>query len=54
MNVRALMLAGLMYSGHIAIWQVIALSFLLGCINALDVPARQSFLIQWTMTSAAG
>ena len=43
---QALMLAGLMYSGHIAIWHVLALSLVLGCINALDVPARQSFLIQ--------
>ena len=43
---QALILAGLMYSGRLAIWHVIALSFLLGFINALDVPARQSFLIQ--------
>ena len=44
--VQALMLAGLMYSGHIAVWHVIVLSLLLGFINALDVPARQSFLVQ--------
>jgi MFS family permease len=43
---QALMLAGLMYSGWIEIWHVIALSLLLGFVNALDVPARQSFLIQ--------
>ena len=43
---QALMLAGLMYSGRLAIWHVIALSLLLGVINALDVPARQSFLLQ--------
>ena len=43
---QALILAGLMYSGRLAIWHVIALSFLLGFINALDVPARQSFLVQ--------
>ena len=43
---QALMLAGLMYSGRLAIWHVIALSLLLGFINALDVPARQSFLVQ--------
>jgi len=43
---QALMLAGLMYSGRLAIWHVIALSLLLGCINAFDVPARQSFLVQ--------
>lgn len=44
--VQALMLAGLMYSGWLAIWHIIALSLLLGFINALDVPARQSFLVQ--------
>jgi MFS family permease len=44
--IQALILAGLMYSGHIAIWQIILLSLMLGCINALDMPARQSFMIQ--------
>lgn len=44
--VQALMLAGLMYSGRIEIWHIIALSLLLGFINALDAPTRQSFLIQ--------
>ncbi len=43
---QSLMLAGLMYSGRIEIWHVIMLSLLLGFINALDVPARQSFLLQ--------
>ncbi len=43
---QALLLAGLMYSGRIAIWPVVALSLLLCCINALDTPARQSFIIQ--------
>jgi MFS family permease len=44
--VQALLLAGLMISGRIAIWNVIALSLMLGLINAVDVPARQSFLVQ--------
>lgn len=44
--VQALMLAGLMYSGKIEMWHIIALSFMLGVINALDVPARQSLLVQ--------
>ncbi len=43
---QALMLAGLMYSGTLAIWQIIALSVLLGAVNSVDVPARQSFLLQ--------
>lgn len=44
--VQALMLAGLMYSGRLEMWHVIALALMLGFINALDVPARQSFLVQ--------
>ena len=43
---QALLLAGLMYSGRLAIWHVVALSLLLGCINALDTPARKAFIIQ--------
>jgi len=43
---QALLLAGLMYSGHLAVWHIVALSLLLGFINALDMPARQSFLVQ--------
>ncbi|MFH1024289.1 MAG: MFS transporter [Planctomycetota bacterium] len=44
--IQALMLAILMYSGRIEIWHIIALSLLLGAINAIDVPARQSFFVQ--------
>ena len=43
---QALMLAGLMYSGRLAVWHIIVLSLLLGFVNALDMPARQSFLVQ--------
>ncbi|MFA4945794.1 MAG: MFS transporter [Lentisphaeria bacterium] len=43
---QALMLAGLMYSGRLTVWHIVALSLLLGFINALDMPARQSFLVQ--------
>ena len=43
---QALMLAALMYTGHMAIWHIIVLSLFLGFINALDVPARQSFMVQ--------
>ena len=31
-------------SGTVTIWIIIALSFLLGCVNALNVPALQAFL----------
>lgn len=31
--------------GHVNIWHVMGLGFLLGVINAFDIPARQAFLI---------
>lgn len=43
---QALTLAGLMFSGFLEIWHIIALSLMLGFINVFDVPARQSFFIQ--------
>jgi len=44
--IQALALAGLMFSGQIVIWQVILLSLMLGVVSALDLPARQAFMIQ--------
>jgi MFS family permease len=44
--IQALILAALVLSGTITVWQIILLSLFLGCINAFDVPARQSFLIE--------
>ena len=43
--VQALALAALVLSERVEIWQVIALSVLLGVVNAFDMPVRQSFLI---------
>lgn len=42
---QALTLAALYYSGNIQIWHIIVLNILIGCINAFDVPSRQSLLI---------
>lgn len=44
--IQALFLAGLTFSGHITVWQIILLSLLLGFIDALALPARQSFIVQ--------
>lgn len=44
--IQALSLAALVLSGVIAVWQIILLSLFLGCINAFDVPARQSFIVE--------
>ena len=43
---QALVLAALMFSGAIAIWNIILLQVVLGLINTVDVPVRQSFMIQ--------
>lgn len=40
---QALLLALLTFSGTIAIWYILLLSLVLGCVNALDNPARQAF-----------
>ncbi len=44
--IQAFILAGLVFSGQIQVWHIIALSLLLGCINAFDSPARQSFMVE--------
>src|SRR5580692_6415779 len=44
--VQSLMLAGLTLSGRITILEIACLSVLQGLINAFDMPARQSFLVQ--------
>ncbi len=43
---QALILAFLVLAHLIQIWQIIALSVLLGIINAIDMPARQSFMVE--------
>lgn len=43
---QALVLALLYFTGHIAVWQIITLGIILGIINAFDIPARQSFVIE--------
>ena len=44
--VQSLLLAGLTLFGRITISEIVALSVLQGLINAFDMPARQSFLVQ--------
>ncbi len=36
----------LLWTNHIHLWEIIALSTLQGLLNALEMPARQSFLVQ--------
>lgn len=44
--VQALLLTGLVFFKHYSVWEIIALSVLLGIINAFDVPARQSLVYE--------
>jgi MFS family permease len=43
--VQAVLLVVLMASGEIQVWQIIALSVVLGLSNAFDMPNRQAFLV---------
>jgi len=43
---QLLALAGLTLSGRVTISEIVGLSILQGLINAFDMPARQSFLVQ--------
>lgn len=42
---QALGLAVLTISGRVQVWHVLAFALMLGCINAFDMPARQSLII---------
>ncbi len=42
---QALILAVLTLRGNIAVWHIIVLGVFIGCVNAVDVPNRQSFII---------
>jgi MFS family permease len=44
--IQAAVLAWLCLAGLIQIWEIILLSVILGCVNAFDVPARHSFVIE--------
>ncbi|TFG87253.1 MAG: MFS transporter, partial [Hyphomicrobiales bacterium] len=44
--IQAFVLATLTLTGVIEIWQILVLSFWLGAVNAVDIPARQSFIIE--------
>jgi MFS family permease len=43
--VQALVLAALVLTGTVRVWHIVGLSFILGLVNALDVPVRHSFVV---------
>jgi len=44
--VQAFVLAGLVLLNTIQVWEIIALSIILGIFDALDMPTRQSFMVE--------
>jgi MFS family permease len=44
--IQSLVLTFLFFSELIQIWHIILLSVFLGCVNAFDMPTRQSFLVE--------
>ncbi|MBN2426788.1 MAG: MFS transporter [Deltaproteobacteria bacterium] len=44
--VQALILSALVLSDAVRVWHVVALSIILGLINAFDMPTRQSFMVE--------
>ncbi len=45
MLLQAVVLAGLTWSGHIAVWHLVVLALVLGIVHAFDVPLRQSLWV---------
>jgi MFS family permease len=46
MMLQALVLATLVLTDRIVIWQLVLLSTFLGCLSGFDIPLRQSFLVE--------
>jgi len=46
MMLLAFALAAITFSGVVQVWHVVVLAALLGVVNAFDMPARQSFVVQ--------
>lgn len=44
--IMPLVLAALTLTGHVKVWHVFTLASLLGLVNAFDIPARQSFMME--------
>lgn len=45
-GILALILGGLVYFNAVQVWHVFLLAFLLGLVNTVDMPARQSFVVE--------
>ena len=59
MLVQALILATLTWTGAVRVWHVYLMAFILGMLKAVDMPPRQSFVVEMVegkedLTSAIG
>ena len=52
MLLLALALGLLCLTGTVAVWHVLVLAVALGCVNAVDMPARQAFIVEMVGPSA--
>ena len=43
---QAALLAWLTLAGHVQVWQIMVLAAFLGVVNAVDIPTRQSFIVE--------
>ncbi|MBF0480341.1 MAG: MFS transporter [Desulfovibrionaceae bacterium] len=43
---QAAVLAGLTLAGSVQVWEVVVLAAFLGAVNAVDIPTRQSFVVE--------
>ncbi|MDN3547343.1 MFS transporter [Mucilaginibacter aquaedulcis] len=50
--IQAVLVTALVFWGHYVVWEIIALSAVLGFINAFDVPARQSLVYEMVNSKA--
>ncbi|HEX6487580.1 MAG TPA: MFS transporter [Candidatus Dormibacteraeota bacterium] len=53
-SVPALVLGAATVSGHVQLWLVYAMAVLIGCVNALDNPTRQSFVSEMVGRARVG
>jgi MFS family permease len=44
--IQAFILAALTLSGRVRVWEILLLAFALGTVNAFDMPARQSLIVE--------
>ncbi|HYG58240.1 MAG TPA: MFS transporter, partial [Symbiobacteriaceae bacterium] len=46
MAVLALSLSALVWTGLVQYWHLVVMALIVGCVNTLDMPARQSFVVE--------